>query len=70
MKKLIKAKHWYCSVCGSTDVEFKVWIKANGGKESDTNGIDRDEQWCCNCEEHNKLEYAIDDIELKFNETR
>lgn len=49
-----------CSVCGSDDVQAKVWVKLNENYETTTEFIDEmirepAECWCCNCEENQKL---------------
>ena len=49
-----------CSVCGSDDVQAKVWVKLNENYETTTEFIDEmirepADCWCCNCEENQKL---------------
>lgn len=43
-----------CSVCGSTDVQIKMWVKPNEDNEPTTEFIDeiinkKDDCWCCEC---------------------
>lgn len=49
-----------CSVCGSSDVQAKVWVKLNENCETTTEFLDEmirepADCWCCNCEENQKL---------------
>ena len=49
-----------CSVCGSSDVQAKVWVRLNENCETTTDFIDEmirepADCWCCNCEENQKL---------------
>ena len=49
-----------CSVCGSEDVQAKVWTKPNENFERTCDFIDEliaepADCWCCNCEENQKL---------------
>lgn len=49
-----------CAVCGSDDVQAKVWVKLNENYETTTEFIDEmirepAECWCCNCKENQKL---------------
>ncbi len=48
---------WYCTECGSTDVEIKVWFLANENEESSgDDSFDLNECWCQECAEHTELE--------------
>lgn len=49
-----------CSVCGSEDVQAKVWTKPNENFERTCDFIDEliaepADCWCCQCEENQKL---------------
>lgn len=49
-----------CSVCGSEDVQAKVWTKPNENFDRTCDFIDEliaepADCWCCNCEENQKL---------------
>ena len=53
---------WYCSDCGSTDVQEKIWITVNSGKIIDNklwyeynNNIDDEYFFCNECREECKL---------------
>lgn len=55
-----------CSVCGSRDVQAKVWVKLNENYETTTEFLDEmirepADCWCCNCEENQKLMIVDDD---------
>ena len=55
-----------CAVCGSSDVQAKVWTKPNENFETTTDFLDEmirepADCWCCNCEENLKLMIADDD---------
>lgn len=51
-------KHiWYCSECGSDDVEIRQWVKPNREDElAGNDSLDREDCWCNPCQEHNRLE--------------
>lgn len=49
-----------CSVCGSEDVQAKVWTKPNENFDRTCDFIDEliaepADCWCCHCEENQKL---------------
>lgn len=50
-----------CSVCGSADVEVKVWTKPNKNFENTLGGlldvkmIEQEDCWCNDCQEHQEL---------------
>lgn len=49
-----------CSVCGSNDVQTKVWAKPNENFSTTTEFLDEliediNDCWCCNCDGHQKL---------------
>lgn len=59
-----------CSVCGSSDVQAKVWVRLNENCETTTDFIDEmirepADCWCCNCEENQKLIITDDDAPEK-----
>lgn len=53
-----------CSVCGSDDVQAKVWTKPNENFDRTCDFIDEliaepADCWCCNCEENQKLIISV-----------
>lgn len=40
---------YYCSECGSKDVEYKCWVSAIS--ELITDSVDDEDGWCNDCEE-------------------
>ncbi len=44
-----------CNECGSTDVQEQAWVEVNTKVYVGFNGDDRDDRWCEECEEHNRL---------------
>lgn len=57
----------YCSVCGSNDVEMKMWANPNtgeiGGESSDR--FEEEDCWCKNCAEHVRL-LTLEELWDKF----
>jgi hypothetical protein len=43
---------WRCGVCGSLNVEMKMWVDSNDLKITSQDSVDRNECWCRDCEEH------------------
>lgn len=41
-----------CDECGSTDIQTQAWVDPNTRLFIDFTGIDRDDNWCDECEEH------------------
>lgn len=55
-----------CSVCGSDDVQAKVWTKPNENFERTCDFINElisepADCWCCNCEENQQLKIVEDE---------
>ena len=55
-----------CSVCGSDDVQAKVWVKPNENCETTTDFLDEmirepADCWCCQCEENQRLTIVDDE---------
>lgn len=44
-----------CGLCGSTDVEIKMWVNVNTLEISGDAMEDADECWCNGCEQHSYL---------------
>ena len=44
---------WVCEICGSTDIQTQAWVDPNIHEYIGETGIDRDDNWCGECEEHN-----------------
>lgn len=63
MAERIVYTKWVCTVCGSDDVESKMWENHKTGELSDC-GFDDDDNWCNKCEEH----VGLDTKELTFQE--
>jgi len=49
---------WKCTVCGGTNVQIKQWVNPNTNEVDSDNGLDNEDCWCQDCEEHNELEYT------------
>jgi len=48
---------WYCTECGSKDVEIKAWTYPNDGdKLAGNDSLDQGDCWCNDCQEHTELE--------------
>ena len=41
-----------CDECGSTDIQTQAWVDPNTHAYINTTGIDRDDNWCNECEGH------------------
>lgn len=41
-----------CDECGSTDIQTQAWVDPNTHIFIGTTGIDRDDNWCDECEDH------------------
>lgn len=41
-----------CEECGSTEIQTQAWVDANTHEYIDETGIDRDDNWCNQCEEN------------------
>ena len=49
---------YYCSNCGSSDVQHQAWVDTNNGNEyiNDAGDVrDSGNNWCNRCEEHYRL---------------
>jgi len=46
---------WLCPNCGSDNVEFKVWAKANTNVITDDNPMEDEDCYCQDCGEHGEL---------------
>lgn len=44
-----------CVKCGSTDIQEQAWVDANTKAYIGFNGDERDDRWCEECKEHNRL---------------
>ena len=42
-----------CEECGSTEIQTQAWVDANTHEYIGETGIDRDDNWCNECEAHN-----------------
>lgn len=51
-----------CEMCGSSNVQKKVWIDANTNQlaQSDNRDLHPDDTWCNNCEAHTGLTHQED----------
>lgn len=47
----------YCSKCGSSNVEIRVWVNINTKVINDrcSDSSELKDKWCCTCEEHIEL---------------
>lgn len=47
----------YCSLCGSSDVEAKMWVNPNNKKIGSmcSDFTEKEDNWCKTCEEHVEL---------------
>lgn len=61
--KLVKEQDktvWYCTECGSTDVEIKEWATPNDPDGCASNdSLERNEKWCAVCEDHTELDTCL-----------
>lgn len=56
-KKLDDKDVWYCTECGSSDVEIKQWVLPNNNDEqAGGDELDNNDCWCQACEDHTELE--------------
>lgn len=46
---------WLCPHCGSDNVEFKVWAKANTNEITDDNPMEDGDCYCQDCNQHGEL---------------
>jgi hypothetical protein len=45
-----KSDPWRCAVCGSLDVEVRVWVGSNTGEITDEENVERNDRYCNYCE--------------------
>jgi len=43
---------WCCELCGSTDVECKIWVNMNTNETTNACGDEEIDNWCNNCGDH------------------
>ncbi len=52
-----------CIECGSHDIEHLEWRKVNTGEFSGEGCREKEDQWCCSCEDH--VEFIPEEEYLK-----
>jgi len=46
-----------CKVCGSDDMEIRMWVNLKTGETSDCSDGESDDNWCNKCEDHTPIEF-------------
>jgi hypothetical protein len=59
-----KSDPWRCAVCGSLDVEVKVWVGSNTGEITDEENIEDNDRYCNRCEANTR---QVQESELMNN---
>lgn len=61
----INSKSYVCEICGSSDIQYKVWVDANSNAFiSDTEG-EKNSNWCNCCQEHTAF-VNLTDFKMKL----
>ena len=52
MENQVKSDYLVCEICGSRDVQVKAWIDPNTNEICDECWGDKEDCWCCDCQEN------------------
>jgi hypothetical protein len=56
MAKTKKIEIWRCTVCKSENVQIRQWVNPNTNEVDNSNGLENEDCFCQDCEEHTELE--------------